>query len=137
MTTKSNKGAASADTETSLDDTANDLPAPSAAAAAGGVVLKPGVGASHHGFSGVKVRVKVHSGAEDGGKEAVSVGLNDYHAQIPRDVEVLLPKEVFKSCIEDAVTDTFVRGKDGIETHRVARFAYSLLGEVQPEAQAA
>lgn len=77
-------------------------------------------------LSGKTKTITIHVSGEDGGNEAVFVGLNGYAYQIPRGTPCAIPVEVAK-IIEDAVITTIKPGPDGsvIETS-VPRFAYSM-----------
>lgn len=86
------------------------------------------IAANHHGFSGKKVRLIINAGEGDAGSHAVFVGLGDYSAQIPRDVEVSIPYEVFEMCIKNAKYTTYVRTKAGLEERTINRHSYSMLG---------
>lgn len=117
---------APAETISTLDDVEPDAPQ---ATTVSNAVL-PKVTGSHHGFSGVKARVIINESEGDAGREAVYVALNDYAAQIPRNIEVELPVEVFNACIRDAKTTVLSRTGDGLASRDVRRFSYSMLGEV-------
>lgn len=132
MSSKTSKSAAEAETVATLDD-----PMPEAQAAPQAPVAAPAATPSHYGFTGEKVRVIIAEGEGDAGKEAVFVGLNDYAAQIPRNQEVQIPREVFDACIAGAKIRVRTRVKDGIEERDVPRFAYAMLGMVPAPAQAA
>lgn len=76
-------------------------------------------------LSGKMEILTIHSSNEDGGGDAVFVGLNGYPYQIPRDTPCKVPTEVAQ-ILRDAVTTTYKPGPNGIVTPRSnPRFAFS------------
>jgi len=67
--------------------------------------------------AGDKEYITIHSGGEDGGTDAVFVGLNGYAYQIPRDKPFLVPKEVTQ-ILRDAVFTSYKAGPGGAVTER-------------------
>ena len=63
-------------------------------------------------MSGKYEMLTIYSTNEDGGSNAVPVGINGYLYQIPRDRPYKVPAEVV-AVLREAVTTTFPRNKDG------------------------
>lgn len=111
-------------TVTSLDDETPDTVA-QAAAEPGAVEVK---GANHDvALSGGKVLLTIHSSNEDGGQEAVKVGVNGYMYLVPRNKPCQVPAEVAE-VIRNAVVDQIKLSSDGKGhiTHQAPRYAYSI-----------
>lgn len=66
---------------------------------------------------GDKEYITIHSSGEDGGTDAVFVGLDGYAYQIPRDKPFLVPKGV-SQILRDAVTTSYKAGPGGAVTER-------------------
>lgn len=88
-------------------------------------------------LSGRKVRVMINEGEGEIGKSPVEIGYNGFAYQIPRNLEVVLPEEVFDACIKGARYDIHESTKDGVKTRIVNRFSYSMLGTIAAPQQAA
>ncbi len=116
-----------ADRSVSLDDESQPQVS-SAPAAADEVALDVTANQHHASLSGRKVRLMLNEQEGEMGKAAVDIGYNGYPYQIPRNVEVTLPEEVFKTCIQGAKYEINEQTKDGLKTRIVNRFSYSLLG---------
>lgn len=110
---------------TTLDDTTPETQAASAAAAPESVQVK---GANHDAeLGGKKVTITIHSSNEEGGQEAVKVGLNGYMYLIPRNKPSEVPVEVAE-VIKNAVVQQLKLTADG-KGHTaidVPRYAYSI-----------
>lgn len=85
-----------------------------------------------YGFSGDVVFVTLHESPDDLGRAPVFLGLGSvdnqaYEALLPRNVKSTIPREVFESCIRDAImarTDETTG-----EVRQTARFAYTFHGQ--------
>ena len=76
-------------------------------------------------MSGKKETITIHSSSEDGGSDAVFVGINGYAYQIPRDKPFVVPTEVAQ-VLRDAVTTTYKPGANGAVAERqMPRYAFS------------
>jgi hypothetical protein len=78
-------------------------------------------------LAGGKVNLMIMAGQEDGGNDAVNIGLNGYTYQVPRNVTCLVPVEVAE-IIQNAVVTRYLPNARGIPEERAApRFAYTLM----------
>ena len=69
--------------------------------------------------------VTIHSGNDEAGSDAVSIGLNGYVYQIPRDKPFKVPTEV-ASILRNAVTTSYKPdGKGGNVERNTPRYAFS------------
>ena len=76
---------------------------------------------------GTKVNLMIMAGQEDGGSDAVSIGLNSYLYLVPRNVQCLVPMEVAE-IVKNAEVIQYIPGPRGIPTPRAApRFAYTVM----------
>ena len=77
-------------------------------------------------LQGAKVNLMIMAGQEDGGNDAVSIGLNGYMYQIPRGVQCLVPVEVAE-IVKNAVVMQYIPGPKGTPVERAQpRFAYTI-----------
>lgn len=83
-------------------------------------------GANHDSaMSGKMEVITIHSSSDEGGADAVPVGLNGYAYQIPRDKPIKIPTEVAQ-ILRDAVTTTYKPGPGGTQVERsTPRYAFS------------
>lgn len=83
-------------------------------------------GANHDSaLSGKMEIITIYSSRDDGGTDAVPVGINGYAYQIPRDKPFKIPTEVAQ-ILRDAVGVTYVPGPGGTNTERQQpRFAFT------------
>lgn len=84
-------------------------------------------GANHDAqLSGKKRTVTVHATDGDGGSDAVTVGVNGFVYQIPRNVPCEVPDEVIQ-VLQNAKTTIMSFGQGGAVVERtVPRFAFSV-----------
>ena len=76
-------------------------------------------------MSGRKETITIHSSSEDGGTDAVFVGIKGYAYQIPRDKPFIVPYEVAQ-VLRDAVTTSYKPGANGAVSERqMPRYAFS------------
>jgi hypothetical protein len=82
---------------------------------------------SDDSMSGKYEMLTVYSSNDEGGGNAVPVGINGYLYQIPRDKPFKVPTEVV-AVLRDAFTTTFSRNKDGemVSADR-PRYAFSAI----------
>ena len=76
-------------------------------------------------LSGESVTLTIHISGEDGGADAVSIGLNGYAFQIPRGVPCRVPAEVAR-VIEQAVVEEYKQNGSEVARIERPRFAYSI-----------
>lgn len=77
-------------------------------------------------LSGSKVNLMIMQGQEDGGGDAVNIGLNGYMYQIPRNTQCLVPAEVAE-IVKNAEVIQYRAGPNGIPVPKAApRFAYTI-----------
>jgi hypothetical protein len=77
-------------------------------------------------FGGDKVELIVHAGEGEIGKQAVFVGINGHGFNVPRDVKVLVPREVadqLENCMQTVYEST---ESGGTREREVRRFALSI-----------
>lgn len=85
---------------------------------------------------GDKVKIEIHEGTDDAGKEAVNVQINGFLYQIPRGKPVIVPVEVL-GVLQDAVMSVYDTKQGGGQVERqVKRYAYSVLANI-PKAELA
>ncbi len=77
------------------------------------------------GMSGRKLRVTIHQGQDDLGREPVFVGLNGYSYLIKRGEEVEVPEEVV-AILQSAVQSHFENTKAGLIERKVPRHSMSV-----------
>lgn len=90
------------------------------------VAAKTLAGTNHDSaMSGKKEIVTIHSSPEDGGSNAVFIGLNGYAYQIPRDEPFAIPTEVAQ-ILRDAKVTTHRAGPNGSLIEKTTpRYAFS------------
>ena len=77
-------------------------------------------------LGGKKVNLMIMAGQEDGGNDAVSISLNGYMYQIPRNVNCKVPSEVAE-IVQNAVVMQYIPGPKGTSVERAApRFAFTV-----------
>lgn len=77
-------------------------------------------------LDGKKVNLMIMASQEDGGSDAVNIGLNGYMYQIPRNVQCLVPWEVAE-IIKNAEVTQYLPGPKGVPVPKAApRFAYTI-----------
>lgn len=82
-------------------------------------------------LSGDMVEVTIFPGSDDIGKLPVFLGLNSYAYNAPRGKPVIIPKEVFDSCIVNARVDILsARQGGGIDSTTAQRFQYQVHREI-------
>lgn len=119
MATKSNS------TVTTLDDATPDTQAQATAIADDAVAVK---GQNHDSeLSGGTVTLTVHSSNDEGGNQAVKIGLNGYMYLLPRNKPCQVPAEVAE-VIRNAVVDHMRLSADGKShvTESVPRYAFQI-----------
>ncbi len=124
---------AAADKSTSLDDFDRQQgQVAQVAQSSDEAALDEAASNNHANLSGRKVRFVINEGEGEIGKAAVDIGFGGYPYQIPRNVECVLPEEVFIACIGNAKVEVFEQTKDGVKSRHINRFSYSKLETIQP-----
>lgn len=115
----------SKDTQVTTIDDAPAAAAPNKPAAAKRL---PKVDGHDIALSGNKKTITIHSSGEEGGQDAVPIGLNGYMYQVPRGVPVEVPEELVH-ILENAKTSSYHPAGPGTTelVERVHnRFAFSV-----------
>lgn len=82
-----------------------------------------GGGGDQTELSGNTATITILPTGEDGGNEAVSVSLNGYMYQIPRNVPCKVPTEVLE-ILKNAQTTVYQQGPAGVVERTVQRFPF-------------
>jgi len=106
-----------------IDDEVIEAPKRGKKAVAEVATLK---GANHDSaMSGKYEMLTIFSGNDEGGSNAVPIGINGYLYQVPRDKPFKVPTEVVH-VLREAVTTSFVNdGKGGISERSRPRYQFS------------